>query len=111
MRSAEINFKISLNNNNIPTEISWTATDSSTMKNSAESIILSIWDPATKSTLSFDLWTEKMTVQEMNIFVFQTLLRLSDIFRKSANDNTNADLIADFAKNFGIKVNVLKKEN
>lgn len=110
MKKAKIMIEIELDENNIPNKIFWDATDSHIKgAKEAKSISLSIWDKIDNSTLSIDLWTNEMLVQDMNIFTYQTLMKLADTFQNSTNNNQSAQEIKDFAQYLGEKLEVFNK--
>ena len=49
-KTATINFKINLDPNNIPEEITWQATDSQNNINKAKAVIISVWDSEEKTS-------------------------------------------------------------
>tara|TARA_B100000902_G_C27163026_1_gene839765 strand:- start:379 stop:717 length:339 start_codon:yes stop_codon:yes gene_type:complete len=106
--NAEINFKVSLDVNNVPENIVWNATDSDIKNNEAKAVLISIWDGVKKSSLKIDLWTKDMMAEEMQFFVFQILDALGDTYKRSVGDEKIASEIKDFAKKIGKKSNVLK---
>ena len=107
-RKATINIEVQLNENNIPELISWVATDEKNDKKNAESFFLSFWDTETKNSFNIDLWTKNMTMEEMNFFIFQNLLKMSNILERSTGDERLVKKMKDFSKNFGKMANVIK---
>jgi len=106
--SANINFKIDLDVNNVPENITWDATDSKTKNNKAKAVLISIWDGVEQSSLKIDLWTKEMMAEEMKFFTFQILDTLADTYKRSVGDEKIALEIQNFAKHIGKKSNVLK---
>ena len=105
---ATINFKINLDVNNVPEDITWDASDNKTKKNKAKAVIISIWDGVDKTSLKIDLWTKEMMAEEMKFFTFQVLDSLSETYKKSVGDEKIAIEIKNFAKRIGKMSNVLK---
>ena len=105
---ASINFSIQLDDNNIPENITWEATDNQNRKNDAKAVMISIWDGADKTSLKIDLWTKEMMAEEMNFFTFQIIDSLADSYRKSVGDDKIAQKIKDFAQSLGKEIHVLK---
>ena len=65
MHTSNINIEITLDENKVPQEINWLASDSSAdMKQPAKSMMVAFWDGADKSALRIDLWTKDMMVDE-----------------------------------------------
>ena len=72
-RTSTIDFKVHLNQERMPLQIDWDATDSPLEgRKDCKAILLSIWDGEAKQALRIDLWTKEMQVDEMQHFVFQT---------------------------------------
>ena len=74
-RKANIDIQISLNENNIPEQISCKATDTNNNQSNAQAFFLSFWDSDTKNSFNIDLWNKDMTMEEMKFFVFLNLLK------------------------------------
>jgi gliding motility-associated protein GldC len=94
-KKTEIKFEIELDENNVPKEILWTATDNND-SGKCNSILLSMWDAQEQNTLKIDLWTKEMMVEEMKSFVHQTFLSMADTLEKATNDSKMAKDIKDF---------------
>jgi len=107
-KTATINFKINLDPNNIPEEITWQATDSQSSINKAKAVIISVWDGDEKTSLKIDLWTKEMMAEEMKFFIVQILDSLSDTYKKSVGDDKVAMEMKQFTKRIGKMSNVLK---
>ena len=107
-RKANINIEVLLNENNLPEQISWLASDSKKSNDVAKAFMLSFWDPKLKDSFNIDLWTKEMTMEEMKFFIFQNLLKMSGLIQKSTGDHELSKLIKNFATEFGKKSNVLK---
>ena len=107
-KTAAINFKINLDPNNIPEEITWQATDSQNNINKAKAVIISVWDGEEKTSLKIDLWTKEMMAEEMKFFIVQILDSLSDTYKKSVGDDKVAMEMKQFTKRIGKMSNVLK---
>ena len=70
-KNADINFKVTLEENNLPVDIQWLSSDGKNKEyKKCNAIAVSIWDPEDKNSYSIDLWTKEMTVQEMQVFFF-----------------------------------------
>ena len=107
-KKATINFEINLDENNIPEDINWSASDSDFESKKAKAIMISIWDGEQKSSLKINLWTKEMMAEEMKFFTFQILDSLSDNYKKSVGDEKISLEIKDFAKKIGKAINVIK---
>ena len=107
-KRAEINFSIKLDNNNIPEDIQWIASDDNNKINKAKAVMMSIWDGVDKRSLKIDLWTKEMMQEEMQFFIFQILDSLAGTYEKSIGDQKIATELKKFAKKIGKMSNVLK---
>lgn len=105
-REAEIIIKVKLDENNLPVKISWQATDSGTVvPQNTSAFMLSVWDGETKNTLGIDLWTDKMLVDDMKIYFFQTLFKMSHTFERATNNKEAGKMIKKFADEFAEYLN------
>lgn len=103
----EINITVNLDENNIPENIIWSATDDSDAEETeCRSMILSLWDHNRKDTLRLDLWTKKMTVDEMKIFFHQTLVTMADTLEQSINDERISGDMRDFCDYFAERMEI-----
>ena len=107
MKLEQIRFEITLDDNNVPEKINWTATDNS-RSSEAKAMILSVWDKEEQNALRIDLWNKEMQVDEMKQFVHQTILTLADSFERATNEKAMADTMRDFCSYYAEKMNILK---
>lgn len=105
MKNSEIQINISLDENNVPEEINWKASDLN-REAEAKAMILSLWDKNERNTLRIDLWTKDMEVEEMKFFIHQTILTLSDSFEKATGDQKMAATMRDFCEYYAEKMNI-----
>lgn len=106
--TSEIKFNIELDENRIPETLHWTAKDGGVDHEAAKAILLSIWDSKAQETLRIDLWTKDMPVDEMKKFFHQTLVAMSDTFKRATGDEKMADTMKDFCDYFAEKMELLK---
>ncbi len=105
MKKSEINFKISLDENQIPEKIEWDATDAGEEGlKEAKAIMISLWDAKENNSLRIDLWTKEMTTAEMRHFLYQNFITMSDTYERATNDKELAEEIRTFGKNLGEKM-------
>jgi len=107
-KTATIKFKVNLDVNNVPEDITWEATDSQEKVHKAKAVIISVWDGSEQTSLKIDLWTKEMMAEEMKFFMIQILDSLSDTYKKSTGDEKIAMEIKKFTKRIGKMSNVLK---
>ncbi len=106
--TSEIKFLVELDENRIPEKLTWTAQDGGVEAEEAKAMMLSIWDANAQETLRIDLWTKDMPVDEMKLFFHQTLVAMSDTFRRATNDEKMADTMKDFCDYFAEKLELSK---
>lgn len=107
--NSDIKFKIGLDENRVPEEISWTAKEGGINNLASKAIMLSVWDHKDKDTLRMDLWTKDMPVDEMKQFFHQTLVSMADTFEKATNDEKMSATMRDFCDYFAEKLEITKK--
>ena len=74
----------------------------------AKAIMLAIWDSKTKESLRIDLWTKDMPVDEMKLFFHQTLVAMSDTYKRATGDEKMSETMKDFCDYFAEKLELLK---
>jgi gliding motility-associated protein GldC len=110
MKKSEINFKVELDENNVPEKIQWDATDKPDAGFSdSKAISISLWDHLQKNTLRIDLWTKEMPVNEMKRFYIDCLGGLAQSILTSTNDELMANEIHSLCEK--LAVHVQKTEN
>ena len=106
--TSEIKFFVELDENKVPEKLSWTAQDGGVQAEEAKAIMLSIWDSKTQESLRIDLWTKDMPVDEMKLFFHQTLVAMSDTFKRATDDEKMSDTMKDFCDYFAEKLELNK---
>lgn len=103
MKRSEITLRVDRSEDAIE-DILWEADEAPVAgEQRSRAMVLALWDPEARNAMRIDLWTREMTVQEMNEFVFQTLMSLADSYRDATK---NSDLAAEmkiFAREFADK--------
>jgi len=94
---SKVILEVGLDENRIPEEIKWSATDAGIEGEPAEAFLLSVWNDERKEALRLDLWTKQMKVYEMQFFIWQTISSLAETYRKATGDDKMADTILDLA--------------
>ena len=108
-QSKEINITVELDEENIPVEIIWNASDlAGTDAARCRAMLLAMWDPERKDTLKLDLWTRDMTIDEMKIFFHQTLVTMSETLERSTNESDMAEDMRDFCSYFADKLGIVE---
>src|ERR1044071_610059 len=84
MAKSTIVIDVELDEQKVPANIEWKATDSTMERpQQAKAMMLSLWDGADKAALRIDLWTQKMMVDEMADFYYQTLMTMAETFERA----------------------------
>ncbi|MFN3341208.1 MAG: gliding motility protein GldC [Flavobacteriales bacterium] len=108
-KTTEINIAVSLDENHIPVDMKWTATDTGMENSPAKALMLALWDEKEKNTLRMDLWTKEMTTDEMKQFFHQTLLTMADTLERATGEEKMAGDMRDFCFYFAEKLKLLEQ--
>ncbi|MGZ4033352.1 MAG: gliding motility protein GldC [Bacteroidia bacterium] len=109
MKQSEINFKVTLDENNLPEKIDWSATEGGE-ESSSKAVMIALWDAKENNTLRIDLWTKDMMVDEMKQFYHQCLLSMADTFDRATGETETAKEMRGFAQHFGEKMELIVKK-
>ncbi|MFT7034408.1 MAG: gliding motility-associated protein GldC [Cyclobacteriaceae bacterium] len=99
MKQSKINIEVDLDENSVPEKISWQADDhpgDGWMDSKAVSI--SIWDPEKQDSLSLDLWTKDMNVDEMKRFYVNMIGAASNTILSSTGDEFMAEEVKNLCE-------------
>lgn len=108
-KTSNINIKVTLDENRVPEELSWSAEDGGVENEEAKAMLLSMWDPKQKETLRIDLWTKDMPLDDMKQFFHQTLVTMADTFNRATQDEKMTETMKDFCDYFAEKMDLKKK--
>lgn len=101
MTKSTIRIDVTLDDNRMPENITWNASDTSAEDDrNARAVMLSLWDATDRSALRIDLWTKAMMVDEMADFFYQTFMTMADTYDRSTRQKELADDIRKFATDF-----------
>jgi gliding motility-associated protein GldC len=90
-----------MDENKIPSSISWSATDTSADNaQKAKAFMLAFWDGAEKTALRIDLWTKEMMIDEMADFFYQTFMTMADTYGRATNYHEQVADMKKFAQDF-----------
>lgn len=96
MKKSEIKLIVNLDDKNVPQTIHWDATDKATSgPEETKAFALSIWDHAQNNTLRMDLWGTEMSVEEMKMFVVNSIGGLGETLKTATSDSEMYDEIND----------------
>ena len=105
---SDIKIGIELDENRVPEKLVWTARDGGVANEEAKAVLLSLWDNKNQESIRIDLWTKDMPVDEMQVFFHQTLVGMTDSFRRATGDDKMADTMKDFTDYFAEHLNLKK---
>lgn len=101
MHKSNISIDVYLDDQKVPEQIKWKASDSNAdMEQVAKAMMVAFWDGADKSALRIDLWTKEMMVDEMADFYYQLLMTMADTFNRATNQPQLSEEMKGFAKDF-----------
>lgn len=101
MHKSNISIDVYLDDQKVPEQIKWRASDSNAdMEQVAKAMMVAFWDGADKSALRIDLWTKEMMVDEMADFYYQLLMTMADTFNRATNQPQLSEEMKAFAKDF-----------
>jgi gliding motility-associated protein GldC len=101
MAKSTIKIDVELDEQKVPANIEWSASDSTLDRpQQAKAFMLSLWDGADKTALRIDLWTQKMMVDEMADFYYQTLITMADTFQRATRLTELTDEMKAHAQQF-----------
>jgi gliding motility-associated protein GldC len=101
MMKSTITIDVVLDNDKVPQQISWKASDSTAdMAQQSKAMMVSFWDGADKAAMRIDLWTKEMMVDEMADFYYQTFMTMADTFNRATKNTELVNDMKKFAKDF-----------
>jgi gliding motility-associated protein GldC len=111
MTQSTISIDVTLDDQKIPHQILWNATQStSEEKQDAKAMMISFWDGKEKAALRIDLWTKEMMVDEMADFYYQTMMTMADTFERATHQKELVGEMKDYAKSFYTKFKKLQQQ-
>lgn len=107
MKTTEIIFKVTVDENNLPQQITWNAPDTGD-GSECKSMMIALWDAKENNTLRIDLWTKDMMVDEMKKFFHQNVFTLTDTYVRATGDEATGVKIKALLNEIGKANGVLK---
>ena len=107
-QKSKIELFVELDENKIPEKLNWSAEEGGIKDENTKAIFLSVWDSKKRESLRIDLWTKDMPVDEMKLFIYQTLVTMSDTYMRSTQDERMTSTMKDFCDYFAEKLNLKK---
>ena len=103
-----IHIEVSLDENNIPEKIRWSAPDGGVDNEIAQAMLLAFWDGNNQETLRMDLWIKEMPMDQMKIFFHQILTSMSSTYMRATQDEKMSQTMLDFCDYFAEKLELKK---
>ncbi len=107
MKTSEINFKVTVDENNLPHSIQWNAPDTGEASE-CKSLMIALWDAKENNTLRIDLWTKDMMVDEMKKFFHQNVMTLTDTYIRATGDDVTGKRVKQLFGEIGREIGVIK---
>ena len=108
MKKSKITFEITLDENKVPEKIKWSAPDGGVNNEDSKATFISVWNYKKQETLKIDLWTKDMPVDQMNVFIHQTLVSMSETLFKATQNQKIYDAFKQFCDYFSENLNLKK---
>ena len=109
MKKNELKFTVSLDENQIPEKIEWTATDTEEQGGSAGAFMAAIWDRQQQQCLKIDLWDKEHTIDDMKRMVHQSILTMADTFERATGEKNMAGEMRDFGHYFALQMKLVEE--
>ena len=112
-RKTDITLRVTLDENQTPELKQWSAPAGGIKKQQMEAFFLSTWDKDSQESARIDLWTKEMTVDQMQVFVHQTLVGIRESYLRATEDAQMAEAMQQFCDFFAAERNLkeVKKTN
>jgi gliding motility-associated protein GldC len=109
MRTSEIKFTVTLDDEKIPQSIQWEAADSGIEgKKDCNAIMLTTWDAKDHTTYRIDLWTKEMLIDDMKRYFYENLVTMADTYLRATNDAHMSKQMKKFAEDFAKENDLFK---
>lgn len=106
-RKTELIFNVTLDSHSMPEKIEWSASDNPEAGvQESKTMMIGLWNGEEKNTMTIDLWTKEMQIDEMHTHFFQRLLSLADSYQKATGNPFVANDIRQFCEDLGEKTHV-----
>ncbi len=111
-RNAEIRVTVELDDADVPTRMQWQATEAREAGPvPCQSMMLALWDSNHRSTVAIDLWTQEMTVDEMDLHFYQVIHKLADTYLRATKNSEMARKIRAFGNEFGEALGLVHQDD
>ena len=108
-KKEKFSVEVIMDENLIPEELEWHSTQGKGESEKASAALIYLLNAKKNETFSLDLWTKKMSVEEMNKMMFQTIMTLANSYEKATSEDQLANAMRDFAEFFGEKTEIIPR--
>ena len=108
-KKEKFSVEVIMDENLIPEELEWYSSQGKGQSDTASAALIYLWNSQKNETFSLDLWTKKMSVEEMNKMMFQTIMTLANSYEKATSEDQLANAMRDFAEFFGEKTEIIPR--
>jgi gliding motility-associated protein GldC len=105
-KQTDIRIDVGLDENNVPLEIKWNASDGGG-KGECSALLISMWDKKEENAMRIDLWEKEMSVYDMQRFFHQTLMTMGDTYERATGKREDAEELRQFANAFARKAGIV----
>jgi len=112
-QKSDITLSVTLDENQTPEQMQWSAPDGGVTHQNMEAFFLSTWNKESQESARIDLWTKEMPVDQMQVFVHQTLVGIRESYLRATEDTQMAEAMQQFCDFFATerKLKEVKKAN
>ena len=108
-KKEKFSIEVVMDENLIPENLQWSSTQGDCESENASAALIYLWNAQKNETFSLDLWTKKMSIEEMNKMMFQTIMTIANSYQKATSEDQLANAMRDFGEFFGEKTKILPK--
>ena len=109
LKKEKFSIDVLMDENLIPEDLQWNSSQGNGQSEKASAALIYLWNAQKNETFSLDLWTKKMSIEEMNKMMFQTIMTLANSYEKATSEDQLANAMRDFGEFFGEKTEILPK--
>lgn len=102
MKKSNINIEVTLDENQVPEKLHWSAIDGGIEQEETKALMLSVWDEEKKEALRIDLWTKEMPMDDMKMFYHQMFATMANTYARATSEDEVAQKIRAFAEEFAV---------
>lgn len=102
-RKTTITLDVVLDENQTPEQMKWSAPDGGVDQQEMDAFFFSSWDKKQQESARIDLWTKEMPVDQMQVFVHQTLVGIRASYLKATDDAQMAEAMQQFCDFFCVR--------